>query len=48
METSSISIDRIDEAMKLTRDIQSRANEIEHELYQTKKKLDKLKKKKQK
>ena len=46
MDLNSISIDRIDEAMKLTREIQSRANELEHIFYQSKKAIESFKKKK--
>jgi len=48
MDVSAITIDRVDGAMKLTREIQSRANELEHELYQSRKAIDKLKKKNKK
>ncbi|MFT3749069.1 MAG: hypothetical protein QM768_12160 [Agriterribacter sp.] len=43
MDISSIELDRIDEAMKLTREIQTRANELEHQLYDAKKAKSKLK-----
>lgn len=43
MDISAIELDRIEEAMKLTRDIQTRANELEHSLYDNKKGKNKLK-----
>ena len=43
MDISAIELDRIDEAMKLTRGIQTRANELEHLLYDSKKNIRKLK-----
>lgn len=43
MDINSIDLDRLDEAMKLTREIQIRANEIEHLLYDFKKNKNKLK-----
>jgi hypothetical protein len=43
MDINSIDLDRLDEAMKLTREIQIRANEIEHLLYDVKKNKNKLK-----
>lgn len=42
MRTSSVDISNYDKAMKLTRDIQARASEIEDEIYAHKKKLEKL------
>jgi hypothetical protein len=42
MDINSIELDRIDEAMKLTREIQTRANELEHLLYSAKKDKRKL------
>lgn len=44
MQVKNVEIDRVDEAMKLTREIQSKANEIEHMLYDIKKKIKKLRK----
>lgn len=43
MDVSAIELERIDEAMKLTREIQIRANELEHLLYDAKKNIRKLK-----
>ncbi|HEX2846179.1 MAG TPA: hypothetical protein VHN59_06500 [Chitinophagaceae bacterium] len=43
MDISAIELDRIDEAMKLARGIQTRANELEHLLYDSKKNIRKLK-----
>jgi len=45
MKTAVIDISNYNKAMKLTRDIQGRAVELEHELYSHKKKLEKLAKK---
>ncbi|MDD5362085.1 MAG: hypothetical protein PHN88_08125 [Ignavibacteria bacterium] len=45
LDVDNIDFGRIDEAMKITREIQNRANEIEHLLYESKKLKDKLKKK---
>lgn len=42
MDITVIEIERINEAMKLSRDIQSRANELEHLMYDLKKGKDKL------
>ncbi len=42
MDITKIELERINEAMKLTRDIQSRANELEHLMYDAKKGKDKL------
>ncbi len=42
MDVNSIDLDRVDEAMKLTREIQIRASEIEHLLYEIKKVKKKL------
>lgn len=42
MKTTIIDISNYEKAMKLTKDIQDRANELEHELFSHKKKLDKL------
>ncbi|HRH50464.1 MAG TPA: hypothetical protein PLP23_17025 [Panacibacter sp.] len=42
MDVELIDFDRIDEAMKLTREIQSKGNELEHLMYEAKKKLKKL------
>ena len=42
MDVDLIDYDRIDEAMKLAREIQSRGNELEHLMYEAKKKLKKL------
>lgn len=44
MDVKVIKKDRIEEAMKLTRSIQARANELEHLLYENKKKIIKTKK----
>ena len=43
MDINAIELDRLDEAMKLTREIQTRANELEHLLYEAKKGKRKLK-----
>lgn len=43
MDINEIELDRLDEAMKLTREIQIRANELEHLLYEAKKSTRKLK-----
>jgi hypothetical protein len=43
MDIDAIELDRLDEAMKLTREIQIRANELEHMLYDNKKVKRKLK-----
>lgn len=42
MDINNVSLDRLDEAMKLCRDIQLRANELEHLLYESKKTSQKL------
>jgi len=39
MDLKAIELSRIDEAMKLTREIQTKANELEHSLYTIKKEL---------
>jgi len=44
MDITTIELSRIEEAMKISREIQSRANEIEHLLYEEKKNSKKLKK----
>jgi hypothetical protein len=46
MQIANVEISRVDEAMKISREIQSRANEIEHMLYNIKKDIKKLKKRK--
>lgn len=43
MDVSAIGLDRVDEAMKLAKEIQTRANELEHLLYDSKKSIRKLK-----
>lgn len=43
MDIKAIELNRLDEAMKLTREIQTRANELEHLLYEAKKDKQKLK-----
>ena len=45
MDISVIELERITEGMKLARDIQTRANELEHEMYNAKKGKDKLEEK---
>jgi hypothetical protein len=42
MDVKAIELDRLDEAMKLTRSIQIRGNELEHLLYDEKKNIKKL------
>ena len=42
MDMNNVSFDRIDEAMQVARDIQLRANELEHILYESKKSSHKL------
>jgi hypothetical protein len=44
MDITTIELSRIEEAMKISREIQSRANELEHLLYEAKKNSKKLKK----
>lgn len=43
MDVTVIEIERLNEAMKLSRDIQAKANELEHLMYDAKKSKDKLK-----
>lgn len=43
MDIKSVELDRLDEARKLTREIQTRANELEHLMYEVKKDKRKLK-----
>jgi hypothetical protein len=43
MDVSAIELNRLEETMKLTRDIQTRANELEHLMYDAKKNIRKLK-----